>query len=220
MSHDKTSLPFLLPAFLCMCSAIIFMPVSLGQVRPKSNFQRYCGLLLRIRTSEQASAPLPPRPSPSPTPVSATDDGDAADTSATTPLVATIPPSQVPFTPFFTLSNPLFRKIGIFVVLFTYLTIAFNASLIAFFLPLLFSFWIPQIWRNARRGTSRGLKWKFILGSSTARVALPLCRLTAQDCPLIADVYAYPNNIFFTETSGEQRSYSVKKLTCKNGFGF
>lgn len=42
-------------------------------------------------------------------------------------------------------------------------------------LGILYSFWIPQIWRNARRGNRKSLTWKFVLGMSIARLALPLC---------------------------------------------
>jgi hypothetical protein len=44
------------------------------------------------------------------------------------------------------------------------------------FLFALYSFWVPQIWRNARRGNRKALQWKFVLGQSIARLALPLCK--------------------------------------------
>lgn len=40
----------------------------------------------------------------------------------------------------------------------------------------LYSFWVPQIWRNARRGSSGALQWPFILGTTAGRLALPLCK--------------------------------------------
>jgi hypothetical protein len=43
------------------------------------------------------------------------------------------------------------------------------------FLCALYSFWVPQIWRNARRGNRKALQWRFVIGQSLARLALPLC---------------------------------------------
>lgn len=43
------------------------------------------------------------------------------------------------------------------------------------FLFALYSFWVPQIWRNARRGNRKALRWRFVLGQSAARLCLPLC---------------------------------------------
>jgi hypothetical protein len=44
------------------------------------------------------------------------------------------------------------------------------------FLFALYSFWVPQIWRNARRGNRKALQWKFVIGQSIARLGLPLCK--------------------------------------------
>ena len=55
--------------------------------------------------------------------------------------------------------------------------IAFLPSVVPFFLFIMFSFWLPQIWRNARRGNSHALDHRFVLGTSLGRLALPLCEL-------------------------------------------
>jgi hypothetical protein len=52
-------------------------------------------------------------------------------------------------------------------------------QIVPIFLGVLYSFWLPQIWRNARRGTRKALNWSFVLGSSAARLALPLCECGA-----------------------------------------
>jgi hypothetical protein len=41
----------------------------------------------------------------------------------------------------------------------------------------MYSFWIPQIWRNARRGSTDAMDKTFILGTSIGRLALPLCEI-------------------------------------------
>jgi hypothetical protein len=49
-------------------------------------------------------------------------------------------------------------------------------QIVPLLLGVLYSFWLPQIWRNARRGNRKALTWKFVLGMSCARLALPLCK--------------------------------------------
>jgi hypothetical protein len=51
------------------------------------------------------------------------------------------------------------------------------------FLGALYSFWVPQIWRNARRGNRKALQWKFVIGQSIARLGLPLCTSQMWRCP-------------------------------------
>jgi hypothetical protein len=63
------------------------------------------------------------------------------------------------------------------------------------------SVWIPQIWRNARRGSARGLKPSFIIGLSIARLALPMCELFSCCSSLTPDGLACPDNVFFVETA-------------------
>ncbi|KAI9500443.1 hypothetical protein BX070DRAFT_195956 [Coemansia spiralis] len=37
-----------------------------------------------------------------------------------------------------------------------------------------YSYWIPQIWRNAKRGTSRGLRKDYIVGTTLLRLFFPV----------------------------------------------
>lgn len=41
-------------------------------------------------------------------------------------------------------------------------------------LTVLYSFWVPQIWRNAER-RAIGVDKVFIVGTSIGRLAIPLC---------------------------------------------
>ncbi|ODQ66654.1 hypothetical protein NADFUDRAFT_69797 [Nadsonia fulvescens var. elongata DSM 6958] len=69
----------------------------------------------------------------------------------------------------------------IFFIIFTLQVISWRASIRHFaeylLLISLYSFWVPQIYRNVQRGTRRSpLMWQFILGSSVVRV-LPILYL-------------------------------------------
>ncbi|KAJ2840985.1 hypothetical protein J3B02_006108, partial [Coemansia erecta] len=46
--------------------------------------------------------------------------------------------------------------------------------LMALLLATSYSFWIPQIWRNAKRGTSRGLRKDYVLGTTALYLLFPL----------------------------------------------
>ena len=56
--------------------------------------------------------------------------------------------------------------------------LAFIPQVIPIFLLVVYSFWIPQIWRNARRGNAHSLEHPFVLGTTLGRLALPLCAYT------------------------------------------
>lgn len=53
--------------------------------------------------------------------------------------------------------------------------VALTPSLVPFVFFTMHSVWVPQIWRNARRGSARALYPSFVIGLSIARLALPLC---------------------------------------------
>jgi hypothetical protein len=82
------------------------------------------------------------------------------------------------------------------------------------FLFALYSFWVPQIWRNARRGNRKALRWRFVLGQSAARLCLPLCesktaayRSQTLIPDFFTDAFACPDNVLFLENnSGSKRS--------------
>ncbi|KAJ1901462.1 hypothetical protein LPJ66_000744 [Kickxella alabastrina] len=59
------------------------------------------------------------------------------------------------------------------------------APLLAVLLTAAYSFWLPQIIRNAVRGTARGLRIEYVVGSTAIHLLFPLY------------VFAYPDNIAF-----------------------
>jgi hypothetical protein len=59
-----------------------------------------------------------------------------------------------------------------------FIQIMFLPSVVPLILFLLYSFWVPQIWRNASRGHGHALDTTFVIGTTVARLALPVCELT------------------------------------------
>ena len=80
MTDTKASLPLIVPGFLCLCSAVLFGPVSMTKPHHthKSNAQRYAVIIHRIQAPES----LPARPATTaPAAVQATpstSEGDGA----------------------------------------------------------------------------------------------------------------------------------------------
>ena len=95
--------------------------------------------------------------------------------------------------------------IGGIIAFFVFLHIAFLPSVVPFFLFALYGFWVPQIYRNALRGTIGAFDHTFIFGTSIARLGLPLCESLApwNMCRrrLTSDIFACPDNIFFVNLS-------------------
>ncbi|ORY35895.1 hypothetical protein BCR39DRAFT_512893 [Naematelia encephala] len=174
MSDNRASMAMLVPGFLCLCSAIVFGP-------------RYAVLLHRIQAPESV---IPPRPTPSPSPAPASTE------PGTLPLpAAAVQPTPAPSEPISTRARNLFadhpgiRWLGALFFVFFIFQVALVPSIVPFFLFGMYSFWIPQIWRNARRGTSHALDHTFVIGTSLGRLGLPLY------------AFACPDNVFFIKTT-------------------
>ena len=95
--------------------------------------------------------------------------------------------------------------IGGIIAFFVFLHIAFLPSVVPFFLFALYGFWVPQIYRNALRGTIGAFDHTFIFGTSIARLGLPLCKSSFSEIYgrwwLTSDIFACPDNIFFVNLS-------------------
>ncbi|WVQ85781.1 hypothetical protein IAT38_007948 [Cryptococcus sp. DSM 104549] len=182
MSDNRASLPMLVPGFLCLCTAVVFGP-------------RYAVLLHRMQAPERASAPAPPPRLPG----AAGAAGGAAGPGGATANGAAAPPagesesrirSAWQFISTLFENYPGLRWVAGIITLFILLPFIFLPSVVPFLLFALYSFWIPQIWRNARRGSTRALERVFVLGTSAGRLALPLY------------AFAYEDNVFFIEKQG------------------
>ncbi|KAK4685270.1 transmembrane E3 ubiquitin-protein ligase, partial [Tremellales sp. Uapishka_1] len=179
MSENKTSLPMLVPGFLCLCTAIVFGP-------------RYAVLLHRIQAPERIVSPAPviPRPAPAPAPNAPISETGQPAVSPSAPLVVA-GASDTPFRQVVTIfrTYPTLKWTALAACVFLAFQIALLPSVVPFFLFAMYSFWIPQIYRNARKGNAHALQTGFVVGTSLARLALPL--------------YAFgcPDNVFFIENS-------------------
>ncbi|ODN80188.1 hypothetical protein L198_07845 [Cryptococcus wingfieldii CBS 7118] len=172
------------PGFLGLCGAVIFGP-------------RYAVLLHRIQAPEVDSRPPPPPAPPSiaQAPLPAPADNTAPINQAPTNQVNRIPIASEPR---FNINvvevvrsafraAPALKWLLLLTTLFLLPSILFTPRLIPYVFYTIYSFWIPQIWRNARRGNGRALEWRFVLGSAVGRVGLVLY------------AFAYKDNIFFIE---------------------
>lgn len=85
------------------------------------------------------------------------------------------------------------KPLGIVMALLFFLLgpLLFTPSVFPIFLTSLYSFWVPQIWRNARRGNGRALGWGFVLGMSGGRLVLPLCEFLNRSN---SSFYSFPSN--------------------------
>jgi hypothetical protein len=70
--------------------------------------------------------------------------------------------------------------LALFALVFLSIVIGSVPGILPIALFAVHSYWIPQIWRNARRGSSQALERSFVLGTTFGRLALPLCKLSLQ----------------------------------------
>ncbi|KAJ2699849.1 hypothetical protein H4218_002423 [Coemansia sp. IMI 209128] len=59
------------------------------------------------------------------------------------------------------------------------------AAVLATLMAVAHGYWVPQIWRNAKRNTSGGLRWDYVAGTTAVRLFFPLY------------AFAYPSNIAY-----------------------
>ncbi|KAI8319642.1 hypothetical protein GQ54DRAFT_264976 [Martensiomyces pterosporus] len=72
------------------------------------------------------------------------------------------------------------------------------SALLAILLVALYSYWIPQIWRNIKRGTSQGLRMDYVVGTTVLRLFFPVYAFACPDniafitpTPLVGVLVAY-----------------------------
>ncbi|BEJ11489.1 hypothetical protein CspHIS471_0109110 [Cutaneotrichosporon sp. HIS471] len=171
ISDNRTSLPMLVPGFAALCTAIVFGP-------------RYAVLLHRIQAPERIIA-RPPRRRAASTAASASGDalGDDSDEESEPPMPWTDRVGNLLST------YPGLKWLGAVALMFIFAQIALMPSVIPFVLFAMQSIWVPQIYRNARRGSNGALGHAFIIGTSIGRLALPLYAL------------ACPENVFFIDNA-------------------
>ncbi|RXK41711.1 hypothetical protein M231_00946 [Tremella mesenterica] len=172
VTDNRASIPLLLPGFLALCSAVLFAP-------------RYCVLLHRIQAPER-------EPSPPPRPPTATRPSESATQTVQNASESTqMEPSLSAWDRIKQTLNdsPILKFFLAGMALLIYFQFALQPMFMPFVLFTMYSFWIPQIYRNARRGTSGALNHGFIIGTTLGRFAIPLY------------IFACPDNVLFVEPS-------------------
>lgn len=80
--------------------------------------------------------------------------------------------------PFFCLYADLVFLLGLFIFYQTASKSTFVQNIVVGVLAFgLFSFWVPQIYRNVIRGSRRALSHRYVIGMSLTRLVVPLCKL-------------------------------------------
>lgn len=74
--------------------------------------------------------------------------------------------------------GPLYTGMLIFLGAMILMFIGVLPQIIPLLLGVMYSFWWPQIWRNAIKGNRKSLSWRFVVGMSIARLAMPMCELS------------------------------------------
>jgi hypothetical protein len=83
--------------------------------------------------------------------------------------------------------------------------VAFQIIMVPSYMPVilfaLYSYWVPQIWRNAAR-QCLGVDRLFILGTTIGRLALPLCGFCdgGKSILMVVDALGCPDNVFYSES--------------------
>ncbi|KAF8340498.1 uncharacterized protein EI90DRAFT_3035785 [Cantharellus anzutake] len=189
-SNNRASLSLIAPGFV---AAVLFFVLEV----------RYAVLIHRIQAPEDAAAAAarPSPPPPTPAAAAATAAINRRQTAASAPQVASLPtrtpeePART--TPRFPLlhiivnviSEPLMAGwISMILSIIILLQLMVNPKLILGVLYAFHSFWIPQIVRNAKRGTRRALRKRYVLTTTVCRAFFPLYAL------------ACPKNVLFFDT--------------------
>ncbi|KZP00609.1 hypothetical protein CALVIDRAFT_493843 [Calocera viscosa TUFC12733] len=200
VSDNRASLSLIAPGFLAATLFLVFEV-------------RYATLIHRIQAPEddaaQAAQQTAPVPAPAPAPAAPRQISELPLPVTTGPATGT--PVVTPATPAPALlaSGPsisgLFRQTmlwrainsitdpeskfwALLLLSFIFLVQAtLSPSLVLFAVGALYSFWVPQIVRNARRGTRKALRWTYVIGTSIARLSFVLY------------IFACPKNVLFAE---------------------
>ncbi|PWN49415.1 hypothetical protein IE53DRAFT_380573 [Violaceomyces palustris] len=157
---------------------------------------RYAITIFRTQAPEEPAQDRPPT-------ANVTAPSDPTPTSASQPTPSDIEAEGVaaPSTTTTTSSSAIVedrndrrqrkRLLNILASIFIVVLPIFEPGVVLYFhLPILYSFWIPQIHRNVKRGTIKALKVRSVVGITLCRLFLPLY------------FFSCPENILFIEPQG------------------
>lgn len=77
------------------------------------------------------------------------------------------------------------------VALFLIMVGFFPIFTVKLMLPFLYSFWIPQIWRNVQRGTRKAILKRCVIGTTLTRLYIPLYFLVCPNNVLFDNEYSF-----------------------------
>jgi hypothetical protein len=141
--------------------------------RSIANSQRYAILLHRIQAPENTATPRPITSGTGTSPTDATGGGASGSTDEVVSFREHVG-NMIS-------ANPIVKWAALALITLVLINVLRTPQVLPFMFFVMHSVWVPQIWRNARRGTARGLNPSFILGMSVARLALPLYGLGCPD---------------------------------------
>ncbi|EJU04890.1 hypothetical protein DACRYDRAFT_114212 [Dacryopinax primogenitus] len=200
VSDNRASLSLIAPGFLAATLFLVFEV-------------RYATLIHRIQAPEDdavqaaaqtaaaagpsAPAPAPRQTSELPLPVT-TGPAEGALIVPTNPTANAQPTTRPSISGLFrqtllwravnSITDPESKFWALLLLSFIFLVQAtLSPSLVLFAVGALYSFWVPQIVRNARRGTRKALSWTYVIGTSLARLSFVLY------------IFACPRNVLFAE---------------------
>lgn len=148
---------------------------------------------INVYRTQMDAAPTPPptvTPTAAPVAVPASTEGEQAQPTEqqsnaeapTTANTTTASPEELTARR----RGALILAVGVFLFSVAF----FPLITVSLLLPFLYSFWIPQIFRNVQRGTRKAILTRTVIGTTLTRLFLPLY------------IFACPDNVFFTEPSG------------------
>ncbi|KAG8729043.1 hypothetical protein FRC11_009636, partial [Ceratobasidium sp. 423] len=165
VSESRSSLSIIAPGFLAATLFLVFEV-------------RFSMLIHQIQGPEDAVMRAPIIPSP--TAPTATDEAETpllTNQQTATPT----PPQPNPPSAWMVQVRRTFDAARLFVDSMTdpdskFLQITVSPRLVLYAIGALYSFWVPQIMRNVKRGTRKALQKRYVIGTTLCRLFFPLCK--------------------------------------------
>lgn len=179
--ENETTLPLIACAFM---SGMCFLAFG----------YRYTITIYRAQMdAAPAPAPAPAPAAPQPNPESATADQAASTATRPTNIITSTIASLTAADAATASPEELHaRRRGATILLvgvFLFMVGFFPLLTVSLMLPILYSFWIPQIYRNIQRGTRKAILKRCVVGTTLTRLLVPLYVLVC------------PDNVLFSEPS-------------------
>ncbi|WBW71936.1 Golgi Dsc E3 ligase complex subunit Dsc1 [Schizosaccharomyces osmophilus] len=162
---ERGYLPFVSVAFLSLIPSVMFT-------------MRYLALILRVQNSNSPPPPPLPRTQNNESAIEDTNEGDDNNTTNTedTPPQAGLTQYERDQRDWSAVCLRFYFVILVVCIVSLYSAfwpVTYRFYFISTLLFTCYSFWVPQIIRNVKQGTSRSFSWVYIIGLSLSRMYLP-----------------------------------------------